>query len=305
MFYFLLTLLFSFFCLAEDDSALDRYHRFASKGLVGLSSSIDYFFGRFTIDDELNGTYARLTYTSRFVESEDAERKFRFRVRVDLPGTKKRLKLIIDDNSEENESGNNQARSITDTTGQENEGLNAALRFIVEQRKNWNINLDTGMKIRIGNPLDPFLRLRARRSFFFNDWELRAVQEIYEFARRSTVSTSILDLDHPITNNLLFRYGNGAEWTNENDYFNFSTGPTLFHQMTDEKALSYNIKASGNNRFQSTFTSYDFFVTYRQLLYKDWVYLQLTPGIQYPKIKNFERTPFVIIQFQALVGNFK
>ncbi len=292
---------------SQELSTIDKYQQYASAQLVGISNSVDYFFGGIRVDEESNGTFGRLTLLTQVIQDESIKAKPSFRLRIELPGTKKRLKLVFDDGNEETTSAARGSRvnSITQKNERDTEGLNAAVRFIVQQKVDWNVNFDTGLKIRIGSPLDPFLRLRARRSFYFGNWQLRGVQEFYEYLRRSTVSQTVVDFDYPMGDGFLFRFGNGAKWTNELDYFTFSTGFSLFQKLDDKRALSYNAIASGNNEFNSTFTSYDFFLTYRTLLYKHWFFMEITPGVQYPKIKDFDQTLFAFIEFQALIGNFK
>ncbi len=299
----ILFLCFSLSTFAQEEvNFVDKYQSYLSSQLLGISNSVDYFFGGIRMDDEANGSVFRINHTTSLVDDEKMESKLAFRLRLELPGTQKRFKLIFDD-GETSAQGARQGQSVTkQATG--SSGTNAAIRFLVQKKKDWNVQLDTGLKIRLSEPLNPFTRLRGRKSWFSGHWQIRGVQEFYYYIRTKGESRTTLDFDYPFKNGLLFRYGNNLIWTDVNDFFNFSTGPTLYQKISDKRAINYNIKAIGDTSIESTFTSYDFFLTYRQLLHKNWLFVEVTPGIQLPKIKDFQTTPFIVIQFQAFFGNF-
>jgi hypothetical protein len=304
-----LLILFFFFILipikgfSESKTRFDEYQERASARLISLSNSVDYFFGGLRVDEESNSTLARFSLTSSLVEYEGADQRVDFRLRLDLPGTKKRFQLIFEDEEDDNSSSSEgNVGSESDLDGQET-GFNAALRYMVTAKQNWNFQTDLGLRIRRTRPLNPYLRLRARRSFYFGKWEWRNVQEIYFLARTGDESKTYIDFDRALPNDLLFRYGTGFEWNDDVDFFVFSTGPSLFQKLTDTSAISYSIKASGDNREKSTFTNYEFFVKYRKLIHSNWLYLELTPGVSYPKDEDWRRTPFLIVKFESLLGS--
>jgi hypothetical protein len=282
----------------------DRYQKIASSKLVGVSNSVDYFFGGIQVDEESNGTFGRLSFTTTTIEGQSTEATPNFRLRVQLPGTKKRLKLVFDDDDEANASSN-EVESKTDETTRNEQGFSAAVRYTIDKKKDRSLSAGLGMRIRKDRPINPFIRLRARKSFFEGNWQIRPIQEFLFFSRTGMESRTSLDFDHPINDVLLFRFGNAARWVDdEQDIVTFSSGFYLFQRLSDKAALSYNIRASGDDELEPTFKTYDFYLNYRRLIHSDYLYLDITPGVQLPKEDDFNSRGFLVVSFQAMVGNY-
>ncbi|MBL7665080.1 MAG: hypothetical protein JNM93_08095 [Bacteriovoracaceae bacterium] len=283
-------------------TAIDRYQLYASSKILNLSSSVDYFFGGIRVDDESNGTYARLTFDNLIKERDGYTLTPTVRIRMDLPGTRQKMKLVLDD---DDDSANRNTQTSGITTRDRSRGFNASLRFVIDQKSKWNLSTDLGVRMRSSPWLNPFVRLRGRRSFLLTEnLEMRFIQELYEFLETGAETRSTLDFDYPLGSNMLFRFGNNAIWTDELDYFTYSNGPSLYKKLSHKRALGIHARASGDNSNGSTYTNYELFVSYRQLIYKDWIFAELTPGLSYPKALDFQQVAFIKISIQSLFGNF-
>ena len=134
---------------------------------------IDNFFAGEDALTDTNKSYARLELGTRFTEGlgfiDDSSVKFK----LNLPATQKRLRVIIESESEEDETLEEANRSSVlasrDTT---DTSISAALRFISSEADLWKSRFDIGIKAKI--PPDPFARYSAKRRWALNEaWSAR------------------------------------------------------------------------------------------------------------------------------------
>ncbi|MFQ5543490.1 MAG: hypothetical protein ACE5FY_03955 [Nitrospiria bacterium] len=282
--------------------AADKTHSFLSRHIVSNSDKLDAFFGDERMDVETNRTKVRLNLVSLV----DDEGKYQFKpnvaVSLILPRTKKRFKLVVEDVqdtlSDNDESGiqgeDRLVESVFDTT------LSTALRYIFIDTKKFNIQFDLGVKAR--TPIDPFTRLRIRRSYFLKKWESRFIYSLkWPFSKKWEAVTSVA-FDRPISEQFLFRFNNVAAWQRIESEVSFSHDFSLFHKLPDHKALVYFTGMKWVDEPSLHATSYQLGVTYRQRLFRHWCFFQIQPLVTYPKDKNFEFTPTVTFKIEFIFG---
>ena len=86
-----------------------------------------------------------------------------------------------------------------------------------------------------------------------------------------------LVFDKTINKQLLFRINNGISWQKKTQLFSFGHGYSLYHQLSSSKALVYFSNISGIHEPKIHSTGYELGVGYRQMIYNNWIFLEISP----------------------------
>lgn len=277
----------------EDDylNVLDSAHSEISKRLFMISNRMDSFFGSTRGDDYASGTRLRIYWDHYKKESYPYSSKLTLRLKLDLPDLQNKIKFKFNWS---------QKKENVPKAAENSNQSNLKLGPKIEQERLWRLSMDSGLNVEI--PIDPFIRTRLFKTYFFGKWELLPAQEFFYYLREKLGETTTLNLDHPIRENILLRIENAATWYDNSDELATIHGPSLFQEITDKRAISYNLKAIGTNR--PTFYIKDYYasVTYRQDLHRQWIYGEITPQINWPKEKKFERVLSILFRLETMFG---
>lgn len=303
----------SFACVAKEEnapkerggrsiSALDNFHTFLDEGILKLANKVDYFFGRIRVDEESNETYGRFTLGARFQRG-SIDSLTRIRLRLNLPGSEKKLKLIFD--GEDRDEGVNKDKKVIASTD-DKKSFDAALRYVVKRKAKFNSQFDGGVRISSTYPLNPYARLRNRFNWDImrERLQLRVTNELYYFIKTYGQAQLGVDLDYLFKNDSFIRVWNFIRWEDQNDFFEFANGVSFYKELSDKRALGFHITAYGNTEFKTTYINYAFHLQYRRLLYKDWLFIDLKPEVSFPKERDFKTTYSLAIKFDILFGHY-
>lgn len=284
-------------------AALDNFHTWCNEGILKLANKMDYFFGGIRVDEEANETYGRISFETRFRESETVKFSTRQRLRLNLPGFEKKLKLVFDKEGLEEEEGD--FIRPQDPRSENEAGFDTALRYVVKRQAKWNTQVDGGLRVRRHRPFNVFARVRNRFTWEPKKWFItRFVNELYYFARTYGLADTRLDFDFVFRDTSFFRFGNFARWEDRKDFFEFTNSLSYIREISDRRAVSYNIAATGTDEVKTTYTNYSAFIQYRQLIYKDWLFAEVNPTLNFPKDNGFNPSLSVSFKLEFLFGNY-
>jgi hypothetical protein len=283
-------------------SFLNKPHEEISSGLEWLSKRIDIFFADEKLYDESSGSYARLTGSMILREGGTQNYLGDLSVRVELPHTKRRLNLIIETDADENLS-NRPGEQAQPTP---NDALRATDYFAgVETRlskeSQWDVSTSAGVRVR--SPLDPYVRLRMTREVFLDKWKFRFVETLFHFHSSGSGHDATMEWDRAITPRDLFRSHTSATWWDETDDYDLSQSFTMYHQITDRRALSYSISVFGTNKPSIRADTYLLDLRYRQLLHEDWLYYEINPQTIYYKTNGFQAEHSLTLKLEMIFGD--
>ncbi len=169
-------------------------------------------------------------------------------------------------------------------------------------RENWLFNTDVGVGVAIPPRLTT--RARVRRNFEAGNFIHRFVEQLtYVTDQNGLIEETFLDSDYILTHNLLFRFVNYKRWqVLEKELFT-NHGPSLIHRVTENDAFNYSATLQNVYENGTMFlNNYRLAINYRRNLYYQWIYLDVIPGIDFPKLWSFRRTPFLTLQLEVLFG---
>lgn len=257
---------------------------------------IDTFFGDDILEDDVSGSRAKLSFSTRRVLGEPVGYKFGVSVKLVLPNTDEKLNLLLESSEDEDEERENNVASTV-----ENVEYSTALRYIFTETERWRVNFDTG--VRWGIPSDPFAQLKLRRYAYYDDFRARTTQTVYWSGIDGYGEKTSFELNRPLNIDRLLRFNMAAEYLLNNDYFDLDYSVSLFHELNKKEVFSYFIAASGDTIKDATFNSYQLGVRYRRKVYQDWMFVEFSPVLETSSEKEYDITPVIMFSFEALIGD--
>lgn len=281
----------------EEDSIpiLESVQTIFGHRINTLANRLDSFFATERADDELGRSSIRLRtrYSIRERAISDLNNRYSFNLR--LPHLEEKFKL------EYYQDKKDIAKKNKSKVEQRNEDAEKEKKRDAV-KTGWIFNADAQVNVSIPPRLTT--RARLRRSFDTGSIIHRFVEQITHVTDESGfVHQTSLDSDQTIDEETLFRFTNLARWRINDKDFITTHGPGLIHQLTDDDAISYGF-GIGSTIDDGVWymAGYGLSFTYRRNLYRNWLYLDLNPGLDFPKEWSFRRTPFFTAQLEFLFG---
>jgi hypothetical protein len=255
-----------------------------------VANRLDLFFADQRADDELARSRLRIQRSYAIRERRVFTSDTQIRINLRLPKLQEKFKFEIKSDEKKKEKAKSGRKSVSDRELAKNQ-LN----------KDWQFRADVGLNASI--PPKVFTRGRLRKNFTTGDVINRFVEELAWYSDRDWEMNTTLDSDLSLDEELLFRFRNSSDWKVTRKDYKTNHGPSLLQRIDDDSALSYGFNV-GTIVLDSVWyvTNYTLAATYRRNLYKQWIYADLTPGLDFPKEWHFRRTPFIAFKIEALFG---
>jgi hypothetical protein len=283
-----------------DVEFLDWSQGLASDYVESLNDGVDSFFmGAFfddeIIEDELSGSNGRVYFISRREEGVDLNYQAGLNLRLVLPHTRDRLKLLVE--TDENEDDANE----TDLLGtKDNVTYSTAIRVDFKERRHWKTSFDNGVRWS-GEPVF-FSRVRARRTDYFQTWRTRILQTVswrtdeHWGARFSSSAIRPLDFMRH------FRVGFNADYLLDDDFAELDSSVAIFDELSHRSAMLYQVAFFGDTEDITKVTNTVISVSYRRKIHKDYLFAELVPEVAWPRENDYEVTPAITFILEMILG---
>ncbi len=251
-----------------------------------VANRLDSFFATERADDELGRSRIRLRSRFEIREREKSDFDNQYSINLRLPSLEQRFKY------EQYQSDESKERS------REEREIEKKNRI----KRGWIFNANMGVSAAI--PPRLITRARLRKSFVTGTLINRFAEEVTHITDESgLVEETELLSDHVFNDKFVFRFVNIKTWKVLKKDFDTTHGPTLLHQLTENDAFNYGLTMQTiiDNGIWYT-SNYRLGVNYRRNLYRQWIYLDVIPGLDFPKQWSFRRTPFINFQLEILFG---
>ena len=280
-------------------SILDKPHEYVSENIEKIITQVDRFFANDALYRYTTDSYVQISGDALIEENGEVGYDVKLRGRVDLPGTKRRFKLIF--NTDPTEKQDPLERSVDESPGAavEESDLFGSIQREREIR-GWKFRPSVGVKI--GLPLEPFVKARFTKIYPMQDWAVRGDQNFYWFDDSGFGSDSTVDFDRPVGQEHLFRASSFARWTEESEFFQLSQIFTFFQTLSPNRKMSYQIGAYGQTQPTWFMTDYLLVLRYRQNLHKEWLFFEIRPQVQYSKVNDWDDEVSLLLRLDMLFG---
>lgn len=286
----------------ETVEYFESFHKYVSTNWDETNSRIDSFFASETYEDEIPNSYVRFNFLTAVIEGEGIKNDYNIRFKTDFPNTTRNIQLVFSKDSTDpaDVDGELDPKDITpqdlDKTYKD-ATYSAAIRFLLTENKKWNIHTDTGIKSDL--PLNPFVKLRLRRSFPFLIWTTNIIQQVNYYKQERLKESTTFEIHHKVSDIFQLTLDSSLSWTYETDTFSINHGLTLYQKATDKRAYSYSIGAHASTEPTIFYDSYSINFGARQLAYKDWFFIQSNIGASFPKSNDFKMKKSVTVSAEV------
>lgn len=266
---------------------------------LGWTQGIDSFLSGTESEAAQNKSYLKIELKSTFEESGEMESDARIKAKVDLPNTKRRLKLVFSSDDREEDTLEERVRPKSTGERVRKEESIAGLLFEPDnENRKWKRKVSAGVKFR--SPPDPYVRFRVNRDWEMKDskWSARFEEEVWYFDAKGWGSTAELEFIRPITENYSLSIFSGAEYRDEFDAWEFVQTLSTRHRLDKRSSIEYRLGLFGLSQPNPRLTSFFIGSSYRKLIHEDWVVMTFSPELFFPREENWSAEPSVTFRLE-------
>ena len=266
---------------------IDAPRDYLSGKIISFASDVDRFFANDRNYQESNKSVLQLDITRVSGYGGDHKLNLAAKANLRLPATEGRFHLLLESDPEKNATSEpTPSQTLLNNKVVTPASYSLALRYAQAIQDVWHFSTDAGLKFPI--PIHLFVRTRGSYSApLGNEWRLKAAQSVYWFNNIGVGETTQLDLEHFLSEPVLFRATSTATWLKDKQNFDLRQDLSIYHTVSERTALLYQASAIGVSKPQYQLTECVLSMLYRYRLHRDWMFFELSPQLHFPKVENF------------------
>ncbi|MDI1302215.1 MAG: hypothetical protein PSX71_09945 [bacterium] len=291
-------------CISRDSMGrfmgwMDYQHCvFSGRALAG-ARWFDDLFGDW-YDDEAN-VLVRVISETVFSESQSPNTVFRVRASAELPNAKKRLRLVISNDSdfEDRVLGQDALNRLNSRSSK----VSAAVRMIPIDQSRLKSDLDLGVQ-GIGPP-DFFARARVRNNWSLSRNSLLLLGQTFRYGSETRGrSTTQLGAEHVVNEDSVARISSSYQYDQENSAngFVWGHGISMSHVLGDTRSMAYGFTLSGHTAPNWRGENYGPWVVYRSSFFRPWLFCELEPRLTWYRDQNWNSIASIVLRLEVQLG---
>ena len=291
------------------EQLLDVPHDYLSRRVEAYSRKLDDFFSHPNRAYDSTGSTLQIRGSVTFFDGGFRENVLDVNANISLPNTEDRLKLVVQ-RGVEAATQTAAERDIKNVTGSpqvaapgapaDNKYYFGLKAFAAEV---FGVTLSTEAGAKFGTPIDPYVRLRAFRDFNFSQWQIRASETPLWKHSEGYSAASELNFTRPLDEEWQLRFTSKATWRSTTSYFDLAQIGALYYTPDPRTATSFELGAFGPSDRSLKLAVYSVTFRARRQVYRDWLYLEVTPQILYQEATGFSPTRSLMLQLETLFGD--
>ncbi|MCG8673592.1 MAG: hypothetical protein MI867_29660 [Pseudomonadales bacterium] len=271
-----------------------------SSGIERMARGIDRFFaGDEALDDD-NKSFARLRFSGTFEEGESVTDNTELKFRLSLPATQRKLRLVIENDPDDDETLEDKNRpSSSDENSTDESTFTAALQVVNSEMSKWKSKGELG--VRASTPVNPFVRHTATRRWSLDEnWSAKFRQRIAYYKNDGYRANETLNFERRISDDWFFRIKSELEWRETRDSMDAAQVFSFFNRIDDARGVRYSWGTLASSLHHTVIDKSYLAIDYRQLLYKDWLYLNVIPEVEFPRRDDYDSVSSITVRLEVL-----
>ncbi len=292
-----------------SETYLDRPHDFLSRTVDEYARRLDDFFSEPNRAYDSTGSTLQIRGHVTLVDRGPEERKIDVRAHVSLPNTQDRFKVILQRGLEAatQTAAERDARTAAAAAqapapaAPPDDSYYLGLKAFVAETLHATVSAESGIKL--GRPLDPYVRLRAFRDFVFFPWAIRVSETpLWKYSEGSSAASEVAAL-RPLSEEWQLRLTSKATWRSTTTYFDLTQIVSLYYTPDKRTAYTLDLSAFAPSDPDVALRAYSIGLHARRQIYRDWLYLEVTPQILYREANRYRPENSIMLQLETLFGD--
>jgi hypothetical protein len=270
----------------------------------------DGLFGDERAVEERDATYGYVQPRVKYGEREGVDPDLRFRAKFNLPLADRRFNALL---------GRSESDEDRRLESQRDSGVEQLPESFRDAEDEWLMGLgyapvrgaqrrlDFDAGVELSSPLDVFAQGRYRRHWFLSERNLvRGRQTVFWRSDDGFGAALNIDYEHVLRGPLVLRWRNGATYAQESRGVEWFDELTLFHRVGLKTALAYLLSVDGETDALVPVTKWTLEVIYRRNILREWLYLELRPGVDWRRrevLEGRDIEPFLGVGLEVHFGD--
>ncbi|MDH3998455.1 MAG: hypothetical protein OET90_06410 [Desulfuromonadales bacterium] len=284
----------------QEPDFMDETHEMISEQITAPSIWFDEFFQDQRTDDEPAGTLVRLRGSMIVEEGEGVDFDGNIKARLKLPNLKRRFHLIF--TSEDDELGSKTVKDarIDEELG-ESKSNTLALQYT--QKRTAKVNVSHRVRVETDGGLNPQVRSRVRyRKPLTEQTVLTLEQAVFWEDEDGFGAESRFDFDYLLDDKELIRTSARGVMSEESDGLEWAARLQWLKSFSHKRAVSVAAYTVGETEPKSEVTEYGTFVKYRQRIYKEWLFVEVKPEVNWQRKNDFNSSGKMTLTLEIQFG---
>lgn len=288
---------------------LDAPHDYLSRRVEAYSRRLDDFFSHPNRTYDSTGSTLQIRGHVTFFEGGFREGRTDVHANISLPNTEDRLKLIVQRGVEaatqtaaerdiQNATG---SAAVADPGAPTDNNYYLGLKALAAEVFGVKLSAEAGARFHA--PIDTYVRLRTFRDFNFSQWQIRASETPLWKHSEGYSSASELNFTRPLDEVWQLRFTSKATWRSTTSYFDLAQIGGVYYTPDPRTATNFELGAFAPSDRHLKLSVYSVTLRVRRQIYRDWLYLEVTPQILYQEANGFSATRSLMLQLESLFGD--
>lgn len=278
--------------------SLEKFRDNTTEDYSALSASIDEFFYGEELENIDSDSHLKLELQNTFYKSGEIKQDVKLRAKLDLPNTEKKFKLIFSSDAEKEESL--EERVSNDASGERikaNDSFAGVEYKPDSEESKWDKSLTGGIKLR--SPLLPFVKYDLDNKWRLSElWTSEFEQTFWYLDDEGFGETSELKFTRPITESYRLKISSEVEFRDRDNTFYYDIILSTIHRLNPVSSIEYYVGSLGESQPTNQITRHVLGANYRKLLHEDWLFLNIEPGLSFPREENWKPQPSFSLELQ-------
>ena len=266
------------------------------------SRTFDRFFGDRRRADDDQRSRLKIVPRVEWSEANDITTKIKFKLKLDLPRTKDRIQLVADNLGEDRSALSAFSESVSRPESSEREeDTSIALRTELGEKFNIRFRGDLGLKFR-PEPV-PKLKLRARLPWNIGNWQIHLSETLFWEGRDGFGEKTSLDFERFISTLTSVELSSAAVWSETSEGVDLGQSVNLNYFPGRGRRMSVKLGVEAHTEPTFEVDRYLVRCPLSQKTHKDWMYVVVEPGADFPVERDYKFSPLIIFKIELIFGD--
>lgn len=262
---------------------------------------VDKFVSDQRLEDDNPESRIKVTPSLKLRDSDGMEFNLRVNGKLRLPRFEDRVDLILSSTDEGDSILDDLDRKQNLQSGNQGEGT-ASLRYHLKETLHFKSSLDAGLRFR-PEP-DPRLSLRLRVYHGFEYVTTRFTQTFFWEAHDGFGEKSQFDIEQQKARHYLRRLSTTVLWSEDSDGVEAGESFSYYKYLSGRRVIGTRLGISGVLEPSARVENYTARLVYRKRVHRNWMFLELEPGVDFPRDRDFQTTGFFNIKLDIIFGDW-